>query len=343
MFIGSPTGRRSVTEDSEELTLEQLRAARNNGIPAANHMTGALAKLTMLDAFVLIEWVLHRWLSERHEMQATVQCGRVARSLHRNDPDLAVGVALPAPPPGIRYGLVGHQQIYKKAVSASERQAALATACSSWFFAKRLDLQGDVLCMCGLKWPSRTHIRWTCPALSADQPAIPTPSVVLLETAVEKSPHQLLVATDGSSQTEVGSYAIISEDPPFEYTNADESEDQSPFRMELLGLVDLLTSVAALSHLFQQLVVLVDCESAWTWHWQPPFQLDAALKKRLNERADNDARRHCAARCISADRQQWDLELTNAKALEDQGKFYVFGWTKAGGLFDVYSTGCQTA
>ena len=33
--------------------------------------------------------------------------------------------------------------------------------------------------------------------------------------------------------------------------------------------------------------------------------------------ADTAAKRHCAARCRSADQQQWDLELTNAKAFEE--------------------------
>ena len=45
-------------------------------------------------------------------------------------------------------------------------------------------------------------------------------------------------------------------------SRADESEDQAPFRMELLALSDLLTSVADLSRLPTRLVVLVDCEAA---------------------------------------------------------------------------------
>ena len=47
------------------------------------------------------------------------------------------------------------------------------------------------------------------------------------------------------------------------------------------------------------------------------MQLDADMCRRLNEQADGAAKRHCAARCMGADRQRWHAEFERARALEE--------------------------
>ena len=298
----------SVSETSEALTLEELRAARCHGLPVANQVIRSLgwqlqcheralcriddsARTRIYRMGVDSPRILRGWLVDHHKLQATASCGRIVKSQHRLDPTLAVGLSLPAPCPNKRFAFLGHQTVYNRAAKPLDRHAALATACNSWFLAKRMRLTGDVRCLCGMPWPSRTHLLWTCPALAEQRPEIaqpvdrvaerlcgaplrefpPPPPCgavegkplgTLLQEAVKASPRQLVLATDGSSQDEVGAYAIVSDSPKFVYVGDDDSEDQSPFRMELLALVVLLTAVAALERPPDRLLILVDCESA---------------------------------------------------------------------------------
>ena len=235
--------------------------------------------------------VLRSWLIDCHKLQATMTCGRIVRSLHRHDPSLAVGLSLPAPPSGTRFAFSGHKTVYRRPAGPFDRHAALAVACNSWFLAKRLRFEGEVKCLCGRSWPSRAHLQWLCPALDEQRPSVDPPTErvgerllgaplrefppppptgitdreelkVQLKTVFEASPQRAVLATDGSSRDEIGAFSIVSESPPWTFVGADEGEDQTPFRMELLALVELLTAAATLPCLPKALFILVDCEAA---------------------------------------------------------------------------------
>ena len=83
-----------------------------------------------------------------------------------------------------------------------------------------------------------------------------------LKAVFEASPQRAVLATDGSSRDEIGAFSIVSESPPWSFVGADEGEDQTPFRMELLALVELLTAAATLPCLPEAIIILVDCEAA---------------------------------------------------------------------------------
>ena len=85
---------------------------------------------------------------------------------------------------------------------------------------------------------------------------------VQLKAVFEASPQRAVLATDGSSRDEIGAFSIVSESPPWSFVGADEGEDQTPFRMELLALVELLTAAATLPCLPEAIIILVDCEAA---------------------------------------------------------------------------------
>ncbi|OLQ04545.1 hypothetical protein AK812_SmicGene12363 [Symbiodinium microadriaticum] len=259
----------------------------------------------------------------------------------------------------------------------------------AWFHAARLRITNEVACMCGKMWPSRADLLWTCPALQEVRPVMPAPidrveerlcgaplrefppapQVVMrsgrslssmLQQAIAESPDAITLATDGSSRFDIGSYAIVSEKPPFCYADADEQEDQSPFRMELLALVMLFETLVKCDTLPRLVTVFVDCESALktlaapgrcgipllaqrasdaikgirqqntrvSMHWVPshgkrpgwcaPAGYAADECRRLNDKADDAARRHCEQRCRGADRQVWAGQLEAAKAREVQ-------------------------
>ena len=395
----------NVGELPESLTLAEIQAGRCNGLPAANQTLRRLGWLLNPQARTIARRddygqtrvyhlgadspkVLRSWLVDHHKLQATFECGRIAKSLHRPDPSLAVGFSLPIPARGTRFAFVGHLDVYRKGTQA-DRRAALATAGQAWFHAARLRITNEVACMCGKMWPSRAHLLWTCPALQEVRPVMPAPidrveerlcgaplrefppapQVVMrsgrslssmLQQAIAESPDAITLATDGSSRFDIGSYAIVSEKPPFCYADADEQEDQSPFRMELLALVMLFETLVKCDTLPRLATVFVDCESALkalaapgrcgipllaqrasdaikgirqqnicvSMHWVPshgkrpgwcaPAGYAADECRRLNDKADDAARRHCEQRCRGADRQVWAGQLVAAKAREVQ-------------------------
>ncbi|CAE7306335.1 pol [Symbiodinium natans] len=237
---------------------------------------------------------LRHWLIEEYKRTTTASCGRIQRRQHRGDrgdPSLAVGLDLPRPNPRVRFAFAGHAQLYKQATTLTEKRACLATGGTAWHFNARRN--GTMAtCMCGREWPSRSHLLWTCPALANERsaltlpenrveerlmghpileyPAAPTANdqqcrdqlVQFFVKAVTLGHHELLFATDGSSQDGVGSYAIACNSPPGQFAGADSSEDQSPFRMELRALDELFAALVEVHSPPRKLWVLVDCQAA---------------------------------------------------------------------------------
>jgi len=106
----------SVSETSEALTLEELRAARCNGLPVANQVIRSLgwqlqcheralcriddsARTRIYRMGVDSPRILRGWLVDHHKLQATASCGRIVKSQHRLDPTLAVGFKPARPVP----------------------------------------------------------------------------------------------------------------------------------------------------------------------------------------------------------------------------------------------------
>jgi len=291
------------------------------------------------------------------------------------------------------------QAVYRAGTQA-DRRAAMATAGQAWFHATRLRVTEDVACMCGKKWPSRAHLLWTCPALQGERPEVPAPTDRveerlcgaplrefppaprvnkppgptlrdMLQQACDSSPDEMMLATDGSSQHDIGSFAVVSERPSFSYADADEQEDQTPFRMELLALTVLFETLVLCARGPRKITVFVDCDSAIkavfapsscclpllaqraqtainnirrrgirvSLHWVPshgkrprwcaPEGYNAEDCRRLNDKADDAARRHCALRCSGADRQVWASQKEEAKLREvDMVRFSSLAGTR---------------
>ena len=84
----------------------------------------------------------------------------------------------------------------------------------------------------------------------------------LLEQAAAENQLDLLFAMDGSSEQGIGAFAAVCQHPRLDMAGADSSEDQTPFRMELLGILDVLEALELTAHPPRQVTILVDCESA---------------------------------------------------------------------------------
>ncbi|OLP73636.1 hypothetical protein AK812_SmicGene47068, partial [Symbiodinium microadriaticum] len=150
----------------------------------------------------------------------------------------------------------------------------------------------EVKCLCAKLWPSRAHLLWSCPDFAAERSGIPVPVdrveerllgrpvleyppppdtgvralcpqvLHLLEQAADTGQQDLLIATDGSSEQGVGAFAAACLSPRLDMAGADAGEDQSPFRMELLGILGVLEALAETNHPPRRVTLLVDCEAA---------------------------------------------------------------------------------
>ncbi|OLQ11590.1 hypothetical protein AK812_SmicGene4476 [Symbiodinium microadriaticum] len=69
------------------------------------------------------------------------------------------------------------------------------------------------------------------------------------------------MATDGSSQSGVGAYAIVCEIPEVTISAADDAEDQAAFRMELLAVCEALVALATTDTPSRTLRLLIDCDA----------------------------------------------------------------------------------
>ena len=119
--------------------------------------------------------VLKMWLTEAHKASATASCGRIRCKLHRSDPTLAVGLDLPRPVPGVRFAFQGHRKVYDSATTRAERQAALACGGTGWRYNAKRSSREEVPCFCSKRWPSRSHLLWSCPAFADERSQEPAP------------------------------------------------------------------------------------------------------------------------------------------------------------------------
>ena len=233
--------------------------------------------------------VLRNWLIEHFKLQAVHQCPRIAKSFHRPNPDLARGLALPAPQPGTRYALAGHRTLGVD-TPVSLRRAAQASGGSCWHVAKRVPgYQHPLRCVCGLEAPSRAHLAWNCDALTPIQAIAELPraragerlfaaeipdfppatgerewqmAADQLASHLETLAHgDILIATDGSSKHHVGASAVAVEG--FSFTTFDSHEDQTPFICELKALRTLAGALARVTKpVTGSACILTDCQGA---------------------------------------------------------------------------------
>ncbi|CAE7336588.1 OTU5 [Symbiodinium sp. KB8] len=182
--------------------------------------------------------------------------------------------------------------VYAKATTPVEKHAALACGGTGWHFSTRHSLTGPVQCLCSKLWPSRAYLLWSCPNFAEEPTRLPTPVdrveerllgrpileyppapvtgvqslqpqvLHLLEQAAAENQLDLLFATDGSSEHGIGAFAAVCQHPRLDMAGADSSEDQTPFRMELLGILGVLEALELTAHPPRQVTILVDCESA---------------------------------------------------------------------------------
>ena len=232
--------------------------------------------------------VMRQWLVDAHQLVGIHRCGRIATSLHREDPTCARGLALAKPATSQRYALSGHHALSGPGPLAV-RRAALASAGTGWYWTASLRLSArDTTCMCQGRNPSRPHVTWVCPhtahcrlGLAAPQdrvserlfaaplrewPSAP-PAVDQDEFVADLAEHCaqlmakqscLIVATDGSAFEGVGAFAIVTEQCSF--ATGDSSEDQSAFRQEALAFLALFRALCTVSALpAGRVTVLYDC------------------------------------------------------------------------------------
>ena len=74
---------------------------------------------------------------------------------------------------------VGHVEAWRNAHDTVGRNSALVTGCSAWHKARKLSQRhrgADIVCLCGLKGPSRPHLIWSCAATAAERIGVSAPS-----------------------------------------------------------------------------------------------------------------------------------------------------------------------
>ena len=189
-----------------------------------------------------------------------------------------------------RYALLGHASLATDD-NLAVRRAALASGGSGWYAAARKQVPRgfEVTCCYGLKWPSRPHVTWNCACtrqfrsrleLPTDRaqerlfaaplfelPAAPeaeplgdvVPKLVQHLEALLHQDAEVVVATDGSSDEDVGAMAIVTASADF--ACGDSAEDQSPFKFELLALLTLFRALVRVQG-SGRVRVLTDCQAA---------------------------------------------------------------------------------
>ena len=326
--------------------------------------------------------VLQGWITDAFKQQAILKTGRVRQSYHRADPTRASGLDLPRPAPDARFALLGHACLATDD-SLEVRRAALASGGSGWYAAARKQAPKgfEVTCRCGLQWPSRPHVTWNCESTAAlrlhfetptdraqerlfaapllELPAAPATEPLgdvvprlaqHLEALLERDA-EIVVATDGSSDEDVGAMAIVTDSA--EFACGDAAEDQSPFKFELLALLTLFRALARVKGR-GRVRVLTDCQAAqqavsnpdtcclgvsakeaanlfrglqsgrllvslhWVpshhkqQSWVPPDGLLSGVCRALNDRADAAANACRARRAAGSRRETWHRDKQRA-------------------------------
>ena len=238
---------------------------------------------------------VHRWLTDHFRAEYMKKTGRVVQSFHRQDPSLARGLALPAPPSEHEYAFSGHRICHDEARDSYLHHASSVTGGSAWFLnagERFFNSTSQSVCLCGALQPSRVHITWCCPgtqdlreglALPTDRaqerlfcqpvPTIPPAPhgidldefAVSLESRLSQAlqaNNPLYVSTDGGSKDEVGSFAIHFAEQS--YGAGTGHEDQSAFRQELNAVLFLSRGMqnAARNGARGQVYIVCDCQAA---------------------------------------------------------------------------------
>ena len=330
--------------------------------------------------------ILRDWVIDAFKQKAILDTARVRQNYHRADPSRACGLALPRPAPNARYALLGHASLATDD-NLAVRRAALASGGSGWYAAarKQVPRQFEVICCCGLKWPSRPHVTWNCACTSQfrsrlelptdraqerlfaapllELPAAPAaeplgdlvPKLVQHLEALLRQDAEVVVATDGSSDEDVGAMAIVTTYADF--ACGDSAEDQSPFKFELLALLTLFRALVRVQA-SGRVRVLTDCQAAqqavanpeacclgvsareaadlfrllqssrlsvslhWVpshnkqQSWVPPSGLLAGECRALNDKADSAANACRVCRAADSNRVAWHRDKRRAMKWE---------------------------
>ena len=237
------------------------------------------------------------WLLQHYRKVYVGKCGRVQKRYHREGQDLAQGLDLPPPSPGDRFLFKGHGSAFKETNGRTQRQAAVGTGASTWFLnaGGNFDAQHERWkCLCGKSYPSQAHLAWVCSSMSdirgnirmpsnrAEErlqavavPELPpaTPGIAQdelveevaasLRQALEHHP-EVMIAADGSSKEDIGGFGVVVHSSEYVHSSGDGSEDQDPFRQELLaiGLVFKALASLGLSQVRGSVCILSDCKAA---------------------------------------------------------------------------------
>ena len=107
--------------------------------------------------------VLREWLQNLYRKEALAATGRVRRSYHRRDPNLAVGLDLPAPLPQSRVLAAGHKAVWRASSSRPYQLASLASGGSCWYYYSLRRGALNEFTVCGLPSPSRPRFTLVLP------------------------------------------------------------------------------------------------------------------------------------------------------------------------------------
>ena len=199
--------------------------------------------------------------------------------------------------PADRFLFKGHCSALQETHGRPQRQAAVGAGASTWFLnaGGNFDIQHERWkCLCGKPYPSQAHLTWVCPSMSdirgnirlpsdraeerlqvAAVPEFPpaTPGIAqdelieevaaTLRQALKHHP-EVIIATDGSSKEDIGGFGVVIHSPEHVHSSSDGSEDQDPFRQELLaiGLVFKALASLGLSQVRGSVCILSDCKAA---------------------------------------------------------------------------------
>ena len=248
--------------------------------------------------------ILFEWLRNVFRTNELKKCKRVQRSLHRQGEGAercARGQLLPGPPPGLCL-FQGHNYLFRNDHDRSIQHACLATGASFWFFNVGARLAADHprrKCICGGSTPSRPHLVWECPAtlhlraqigrpshraeerlfakVCLEMPAPPPEDngdimenfIQTLTTCMDESSTPLPLATDGSTtRSQVAAWGVYLPTADQHFTGGIAGEDQSPFRAEVVAIVQtlqgLIHACRARPHLARKkhVILISDCQSA---------------------------------------------------------------------------------
>ena len=273
--------------------------------------------------------LIKQWLHDHYRHRYMAKCRRVWQSFHRSDPTLARGLDLPPPSRDARFRFRGHVVAMQEADTPYMRRAAAATGGTCWFFTAGQGLPGCHLrmqCLCGAMAPSRPHLTWSCestawlrqghtlPVNRAEerlfarhsplQPKAPDAMDLRsfqssLDAAVSEALHAqaahnrgwVYIATDGSSRTSVGAFAVVVGSPSCAFSMGTAAEDQSPYRQEVMGLCEAFASICRVWQpgCVPRIFLLTDCKAAQAaigGNGYSPFSLGLLLQAVRDLRKD---------------------------------------------------------